>query len=139
MTAQSPRRVRRAVAVAALAAALLATQAVAESDQPEKAETETCDAADAQKPQAAAQGAVGGMRVSIDPKTGEYTDAPVDAQAPSMRITAAAEAPKPVPLPGGGEMLDTSGFLHAMTATAAPDGQVRTNCAQARQPAVPVD
>jgi hypothetical protein len=84
---------------------------------------QTCQAAEAQaQPQAAA-----GMRVSIDPQTGEYTDAPVLPSQATANQVAPAE-PKVEPLPGGGYKLDTSNIRHAFVATANPGGSPQVNC-----------
>jgi hypothetical protein len=139
MPAPTSRSIRRSGAAAALAIAvqLLASPSGAGDPVP-VSKDEACSRAAGAQPQPASPTA-SGMRVSIDPATGEYRQAP-DAAAPAgAHVTAAAAAPRPTPLPGGGELLDTRGFRHEITATAKPDGRLETNCAQTEKAAAPVE
>jgi hypothetical protein len=71
------------------------------------------------------------MRVSIDPITGEYTDAPV-APSQAAAVAAPSVVPRQEALAGGGFKLDTRGVRHAFVATANPGGLPHTNCVDAR-------
>ena len=76
------------------------------------------------QPQAAA-----GMRVSIDPITGEYIDSPVPSSQ-AAAVTAPSVVPKQEALQGGGFKLDTSGVRHSFVATANPGGLPHTSCVE---------
>ena len=75
--------------------------------------------------------AEGGMRVYIDPHTGQLTKPPADA-APAEAVRTGADAlstsdvglvEKPSPMPGGGTMIDLQGRFHTpLAVTVRPDG-----------------
>ena len=92
------------------------TNAAQENGQPAESQSQA-------QPQAAA-----GMRVAIDPATGQYTDAPVSPAQAAENMVAPAPQPVPEPLPGGGYKLDTSNIRHAFVATANPGGLPQVNC-----------
>ena len=71
-----------------------------------------------------------GMRVNVDPQTGQYTDRPVPTSARSANAVAAPAPLVETPVPGGGVAVDTRHLQHAMKATANPDGSVTTHCEQ---------
>ncbi len=75
---------------------------------------------------AAAAGA-GGLRVYIDPETGEFTAPPPGVEIPQIekpkRAAKRAVEVVPSPVPGGGVMINTQGrFLHSMKAGATESG-----------------
>jgi hypothetical protein len=87
---------------------------------------QTCQSAETQAP--AQPQAAAGMRVAIDPKTGEYTDAPVLPSQATANMVAPAAPPVVEALPGGGYKIDTSNIRHAFVATANPGGLPQVNC-----------
>ena len=96
-----------------------------------------CDAADCehakQSCQASAQPqAAAGMRVAIDPATGQYTDAPQASAQGTENMVAPAAPPVVEALPDGGYKLDTSNYQHAFVATANPGGTPKVNCIDQR-------
>lgn len=73
-----------------------------------------------------------GMRVYVNPQTGEIEEPP--ASAPSRRSAAPSTAPPPAPVevPGpteaGGMMIDGKAFQTEMRAAVGPDGKTITGC-----------
>jgi hypothetical protein len=84
-------------------------------------------AAQAQESQAP-QAARSGMRVSIDPATGQFTDSPAAPEEEAAAMTAPSIAPKQEALQGGGFKLDTRGIRHTFVAEANPGGVPKTRC-----------
>lgn len=80
---------------------------------------------------ATAQTAPGGMRVYVDPQTGEFATAPGpqagDPEPNEIPRSGSAGSAQlwDSPVPGGGQMIDTHGqFLHTMQVEAGPAGMV---------------
>jgi hypothetical protein len=88
---------------------------------------------------------VPGMKIYIDPKTGNFSDPssqqlPTEAQK-SLDASRESSPPElrqaPSPRPGGGVMIDLRGRFHSpLTATRKPDGKLSI---EHRSPAVPSD
>jgi hypothetical protein len=88
---------------------------------------------------AAGEPPAGGMRVWVDPETGEFRSAPPPPISPAARAAPPAERrrraeevlepPVASDQPGGGFALDPRGYFDAeMRATLGPDGRVVVRC-----------
>lgn len=82
-----------------------------------------------------ANGAEAGMRVYVDPQTGELVSSPVTAEQRQQASAADAAFNQdntdlvPVRMPDGSIMVDLQGrFQQATVATVQPDGSIRTYC-----------
>lgn len=75
-----------------------------------------------------------GMKVNIDPKTGEYTDQAPAVPTQGSSVAGVPHRPTERLLPGGARALDTRHVRQEMTATANPDGSVSTRCKQVINP-----
>ncbi len=74
-----------------------------------------------------------GMKVNIDPETGEFLDTPPavgdGAAAPGRRAARPALVEEPSPVAGGGTMVHLDDrFQSKFHATAGPDGQPKVDC-----------
>jgi hypothetical protein len=67
------------------------------------------------------------MRVSIDPDTGEYTDARLDAPEAAAMMAPAAPLVERA-LPDGGVAMRVDHLRHAFVATVGPDGDPTVRC-----------
>ena len=77
----------------------------------------------AERPQAAA-----GMRVYIDPETGEPTEPPPGFVPEDRGVQAPLPREIPNPGPAGGYILDTSGMSFDFEAKTAPGGKTTADC-----------
>jgi hypothetical protein len=94
---------------------------------------QSCQSSETQaQAQAAQPQAQAGMRVAIDPETGEYTDAPQAPAQATENMVAPASPPVVEAVPGGGYKLDTSNVQHAFIATANPGGKPKVSCVDQR-------
>lgn len=99
-----------------------------------------CDGDAAVAAPSATTGEAAGMRIYVDPSTGELTSPP-EAAAPQQRGVGSAATSTSTqglveePAPGGGVMIDLQGrFQNEMHATIGADGALRTDCVELPAP-----
>ncbi len=108
------------------AAASVASACDGLSCAPEAAPVCSCEL---QPPSDSAPAKASGMRVAIDPATGEFVDAPVVAPQAQAGIGVLDAPVRERALAEGGFVLEREGgFRHYMVAEAAPGGVPRTRC-----------
>ncbi len=100
------------------------------------------------QPNRAAQlsGGSAGMRVRIDPDTGQFKNPSADApptklppaHANAFSTSSRGLSQQPSPTPGGGVMVDVQGrFLSPLTATLSPEGKLTIQHLPSQTPAYP--
>ena len=99
------------------------------------AQTAGTDDKTSPSPAANASGASPGMKVYIDPETGEFLEQPPKGAQPMVTPSAVLPEPEQVesPVPGGGIKVDVKTLPNP---AAGPHGKRRETCASARRPAL---
>ncbi len=121
------------LAVAALVAAGVPTAIAEESPSKSNAAATALATIDGQADSAGGSTGSPGLKVYIDPETGEFATPPPgvfdEAVGPRTRPAVPREELRGVPAPGGGVMVDLKGHFRSYSvATQSPEGKIETNC-----------